>query len=125
MMICDSKKMAVRVAIAGALKMNAEGYTFEPSAVGGNVRRADGKGYAVVVPTQELRGDCTCLFFNENWDFGTCKHSVWAGWQVATAAEREAQQAWEDRMADEATERMEAAECPSLGCLPDKWRGIS
>ena len=126
-MICDTKKMATRVAIAGALKMNGEGYTFEPYApveLGGNVRRADNYGYAVIVSTKDSRGDCTCAFFKANWDFGVCKHTVWAGWQVAATKEREAEQAFEDRLADEAEARM-GAECPTQGTMPDKWRAIA
>ncbi|WP_395089309.1 hypothetical protein [Armatimonas sp.] len=120
--------MATRVATAGALKMNQEGYTFEPYvpvALGGNVRRADKYGYAVIVPTKDSRGDCTCAFFKANWDFGVCKHSVWAGWQVAALTGESARNAEEDRIADEAAERMAGAECPTRGTAPDKWRAIA
>ena len=120
-MVCDSKKMANRVAIAGALKMSGEGYTVRPWGAGGTVAKADHSKNFVCLPTEGLRADCTCRFFQANWEYGVCKHTVWAGWQVAAAAEREEQQAWEDRIALEAEARM-SAECPTHGCVNDKYR---
>lgn len=124
-MICDSKKMASRVAIAGALKMNKEGYTFRPWGGGGTVAKADHSRNFVTLSSEGVAAHCTCQFYAANWEYRICKHLQWAQWQVAAAAEREAQQAWEDKQADEASERMANAEHPTSGCVQDKWRALT
>lgn len=123
-MICDSKKMANRVAIAGALKMNAEGYRFRPWGGGGTVAKEDHSRNFVTLSSEGITAHCTCQFYAANWEHRTCKHLVWAGWQVEAANEREEQQAWEDSIAAEAEARM-GAECPTRGCVNDKWRATA
>ena len=120
-MICDSKKMANRVAIAGALKMNREGYTFVPFGAGGTVRNTTGSKYFVCIPTESLRADCTCKFFAANWEYATCKHTVWAKWQADAAKEQSLRDAEEDRIADDAAERMFGREAMESDYLTRKY----
>lgn len=114
-MICDTKEMALRVAKAGALKMGAEGYRFRPWGAGGTVAKDDHSRNFVELPAPGIVAHCTCKFYAANWEFRTCKHIVWAGWQAKAIAEREEQQSFEDRVALEAETRM-SAECPRFGC---------
>jgi hypothetical protein len=126
-MICDSEKMALRVAIAGALKMNREGYTFVPFGAGGDVVRPDGFPYSVALPTpgpQGLSGICNCKFYAANQEWGTCKHIVFAGWQVEAAKEQALRDAEEDSLHLRYSDPSEGAECPT-GCVNDKWRAIA
>ena len=123
-MKCTDKKMANRVAVAGALKMGAEGYHFRPWGAGGTVAKTDHSRNFVELPAPGIVAHCTCAFFKENREFGTCKHIVWAGWQAKALVEREEMQDFEDRIALEAETRM-SAECPTHGTITDKWRATA
>jgi hypothetical protein len=70
---------AIFIAHAGAQKMSAQGYWWEPSRyIRGkvSVHSPAGKKYQVnVTAGRHLSAYCTCPFHLEN---GICKHRVWA-----------------------------------------------
>ena len=131
-MVCETKKEAARVAYFGAIKMDAQDYQlkeFWPFVEeNGTLRRG---GYTVrrgltSYTVEDTDGaekrtlTCTCPFFKANVEHKVCKHTQKIEWLLRDREEELA----EDRIADEAAERMAGAECPT-GCVSDKWRAIA
>ncbi len=115
-MICDSKQMAYRVATSGAKKMGVE-YRYERlDTLNWWVKNPSGGGYNVAIYTDNSTF-CGCGFFEANAEYGVCKHLVKLRWLLKAEADREEEQAFEDRIAAEAEARM-SAECPRFGCVP-------
>jgi hypothetical protein len=119
-MVCDSKQMAYRVATAGAKKMG-EGYRFERlDTMNWWVSNPAGGGYNVAIYSDNSTF-CGCGFFGDNAQYGVCKHLVKLRWLLKAEHDRDEEQEYEDRIATEAEARM-GAECPTAGCVSDKWR---
>jgi hypothetical protein len=118
-MICDSKQMAYRVATVGAKKMGAE-YRYERlDTMNWWVSNPAGGGYNVAIYSDNSTF-CGCKFFEENAEYGVCKHLIKLRWNLKDEASRDEEQAYEDRIALEAEVRMNA-EGPN-GCVNDKFR---
>jgi hypothetical protein len=129
----ETKKEAARIAYFGAIKMDAQNYQikeFWPFAEengtlrrGGYIVRRGLTSYTVqdtdAAPVRTLT--CTCPFFVENRVHGVCKHTTRVEWLLRDRETQIEQDAFEDRIAAEAELRM-GAECPTHGCVSDKWR---
>ena len=88
-MKCSSKVQAERIAKAGAAKMAGQGYRIQRSRFTPGsfcVIKADGTNHLV----DTVRTFCSCPFFAENREFGTCKHLEYAreeaDWEASVAA---------------------------------------
>lgn len=134
-----TKKEATRIAYFGAVKMASQDYQYRElrswSLENGELRNGGflvsapgGEKYRVFdspfsVEKRELT--CSCPFFTENKAHGVCKHTTKVTWLLKDREGEIEAQAFEDRIADEAAERMAGAECPTRGSVPDKWRAIA
>jgi hypothetical protein len=122
-MKCTTKKEASRIAFFGARKMDAQGYTYQRLDIWNWwVSNPSGGGYNVAI-FDSGEAHCGCPFFDENSEFGTCKHIARVQGLKKDEEAREEQQAFEDRIALEAETRM-SAEGPT-GCVNDKWRAVT
>jgi hypothetical protein len=90
MMICTSQIQAEKVAQAGARKMGPANYAVEENAINAGKRTnykvtnlESGERYRVnIAPGNTF---CTCGFFLNNKQFGTCKHIVTCRLEAAYA----------------------------------------
>ncbi len=97
-MKATTKMQAERIAQAGAAKMSAEKYTIKNSAFAALygrqfmvINRESGARYTVSIDPEKTF--CACPFFQENREFGICKHLVKAREEAAWQASVEARAA--------------------------------
>lgn len=90
-MKATTKIQAERIAEAGFNKMTAEKYQTK----GSSIKALIGKQYTIVnkesgdrytVSVDPNQTYCTCKFFRENREHGTCKHILWCQQEAADEA---------------------------------------
>ncbi|WP_394794897.1 hypothetical protein [Armatimonas sp.] len=88
-MKATNKTEAQRIAYFGMKKMEKEGgYAFTEGTVSNwfnVVKEQDGTTYGVLL--LEKRGVCNCPFWEENSEFGACKHIYWIREELAKEAD--------------------------------------
>ena len=98
-MTATTQTQASRIAQAGARKMTADKYTVKNTTIAALygksftvINHETGARYTTSIDPAKMF--CSCGFFQENREFGTCKHLVKcreeAAWEAARLAEYEA-----------------------------------
>ena len=92
-MKATTKTQAERIAKAGAKKMNAETHTIKGSSIKSLIGKQftitnneSGERYTTSIDPKKTY--CSCPFFQENKEFGVCKHIEYAKEDVAWEAAR-------------------------------------
>lgn len=111
-MTVTTKAEARRIAYFGAKKMDAQGYTYQRLDVWNWQVNNPAGGFYTVSIYESGDAFCGCKFFEENAQFGACKHTARVGWLKAEAD----RQAEEDAIADYYASRLDDAEGPG-GCI--------
>ena len=94
------KKEASRIAYFGARKMDAAGYKFETiDQFNRWCATPAGGGYNVAI-FESGEADCGCKFFEENAEFGVCKHTMRLRWLLQDERETFAREEAEDALAE-------------------------
>lgn len=95
-MQAKTKQEARRIAYFGAKKMDDQGYRYERLDIWNWWVSSPASGGYNVALFDSGETHCGCKFFEENTEFGTCKHIMRLQWLVKEEADQAARDAEED-----------------------------